>query len=60
MINQNRGIERAIPTSYDGHSTSLEIESVTDESGNAISYTTYDNGGNTIVRIGDKDVYVQG
>ena len=60
MINQNRGIERAIPTSYDGHSTSLEIESVTDESGNAISYTTYDNSGNTIVRVGDKDVYVQG
>ncbi len=59
-VNQNRGIERAIPASYDGHPTNLEIVSVTDGSGNGQSYQTYESNGNTVVRIGDEDVYVQG
>lgn len=60
MIDQNRGIERAVPASYEGHSTSLEIESVTDEAGKEINYTTYEDNGNTVIRVGDKDAYVQG
>jgi hypothetical protein len=39
-IDQNHGIRRAIPTSYRGHPTGLEIESVTDENGAPRSYET--------------------
>lgn len=59
-FDQNHGIERAIPTSYDGHSTSLSVRSVVDENGNSLNYTTYDSNSNTVVRIGDKDTYVHG
>ncbi|MCU1480370.1 MAG: hypothetical protein JWQ19_1156 [Subtercola sp.] len=38
--NQNHGIQRAIPTKYDGHPTDVHIVSVTDGDGNARSYTT--------------------
>lgn len=58
--NQNRGIERAIPKKFDGHSTNLKIESVTDAVGNALEYTTYGSNGNEVVRVGNKDTYVQG
>jgi len=57
---QNRGIERAIPSSYDGHTTSLKILSVEDQYGAAQNYTTYDSSGGTVVRIGDADIYVRG
>lgn len=57
---QNRGIERAIPNSYDGHSTSLDIVSVKDENGVSLEYSTYDSNGNTVVRVGNKDTYVRG
>ncbi len=57
---QNHGIERAIPRSYDGHTTSLHIESVTDSSGNKRDYHTYESGGNEVLRIGDADTYVHG
>lgn len=33
-IDQNHGILRAIPTSYDGHPVDLHVDSVTDENGN--------------------------
>lgn len=58
--NQNHGIERAIPRSYDGHATYLRIESVSDEGGVALPYTTYESGGNEVVRIGDENTYVHG
>lgn len=58
--NQNHGIERAIPKSYDGHPTSLKILSVTDQTGNPRNYTTYDSNDNLVVRIGDADRYVHG
>lgn len=58
--NQNHGIERAIPSRYDGHKTHLKIESVTDEKGNAHQFMTYNSNGNTVVRIGDADRYVLG
>ncbi|MBI3889050.1 DUF2207 domain-containing protein, partial [Candidatus Saccharibacteria bacterium] len=58
--NQNHGIERAIPKSYDGHSVSLKIESVTNDQGVPVPYTTYSSNDNQVVRIGDKDIYVDG
>ncbi len=57
---QNHGLERSIPTKYDGHNTSLKLESVTDQTGRGLAYTTYGNNGNTVVRIGDADRYVRG
>ncbi|QHN42535.1 DUF2207 domain-containing protein [Candidatus Mycosynbacter amalyticus] len=57
---QNHGIERAIPSSYEGHTTSLHIESVKSEAGVALPYTIYESNGNQVVRIGDKNTYVHG
>ncbi len=57
---QNRGIERAISKSYDGHSTSLNISLVTDGDGNKLNYTTYTSDGNEIIRIGNANTYVHG
>ena len=57
---QNHGIERAIPETYDGHSTKLDIISVTNAQSSALQYTTYESNGNTVVRIGDADRYVHG
>ncbi len=59
-IDQNHGIERAVPKSYDNHPTSLSIESITDESGTKIDYSTYDSNDNEVIRIGDGDIYVHG
>lgn len=56
----NHGIERYIPTNYDGHSTSLNIVTVTDETGISRNYTTYQSGDYTVLRIGDADSYVYG
>lgn len=57
---QNHGIERAIPTDYDGRSTNLNIQSVTDRDGEAVDYTTSTSNGNLVLRIGDADKYVHG
>lgn len=59
-FDQNHGIERAIPTSYDSHSVSLVINSVTDQSGSSLPYSTYTSNGNEVVRIGEKNTYVHG
>ncbi|MFD6054983.1 DUF2207 domain-containing protein [Agromyces sp. NPDC060279] len=39
-FDQNRGIRRAIPLSYDGHPVDLEVRSVTDEHGTPRAYST--------------------
>lgn len=57
---KNHGIERAIPKSYDGHSVGLHVASVTNEKGEALQFSTYSSNGNEVLRIGDKDTYVQG
>lgn len=59
-FDQNHGIERAIPDTYDGHSTSLKISSITDNKDKPLNYTTYKSNSNTVVRIGDADRYVHG
>lgn len=59
-FDQNHGLERAIPQSYDGHSTSLRITSVMKRDGSAWNYSTYESNDNLVVRIGDEDKYVHG
>jgi uncharacterized membrane protein YgcG len=57
---QNRGIERALPLTYDGHSTSLEVLSIKNEIGVNWPYTTYRSNGNLVLRIGDANKYLRG
>lgn len=59
-FDQNHGLERAIPSTYDGHSTSLEIQSVTNAEGAALDYSMRSKDDMTILRIGDADAYVHG
>lgn len=58
-FNYNHGLERAIPTSYDGHSVSTSIDEATNLDGNDKRSTTTSDG-LTILRIGDPDTYVHG
>jgi uncharacterized membrane protein YgcG len=60
LFDQNHGIERALPERYDGHSTSLRVESVTDANDRSLDYSTYGSGDNQVLRIGDADKYVHG
>lgn len=60
LSDQNHGIERAIPTSYDGHPVNLEINSVTDAQGQPWNYTTRGENGMRILRIGNADSYAHG
>lgn len=57
---QNHGILRAIPKSYQNHTVSLQVASVTDDNGKPYSYTTYDENDNTVLKIGDPDKYARG
>jgi len=59
-IDQNHGIERAIPQSYDGHTTHLDIQSVVDATGKNLDYSTSNQNDNLVLRIGDSGVYVHG
>lgn len=59
-FDQNHGIERAIPKSYDEHPTSVAVTTVTNALGERLNYTTYDSNNNLVVRIGDADRYVHG
>ncbi|MCA9329130.1 DUF2207 domain-containing protein [Candidatus Saccharibacteria bacterium] len=58
--NQNHGILRAIPQEYQGHSVNLQIQSVTNESGEAYSYTHYEEDKNLVLKIGNPNAYVHG
>ncbi len=60
QTDQNHGLERALPTQYDGHSTSLEIVSVKDRDGADIEYSREKNNGVDVLRIGNPDEYVHG
>lgn len=59
-VDQNHGLERAIPSTYDGHTTSLTIKRVEDLSASKSKYSTRESNGNTVLRIGDADTYVHG
>lgn len=60
VTDQNHGLERAIPLTYDGHTVNLRIEAVTGTEGRPLNYTTYEQNGNKVLRIGDADRYVHG
>lgn len=57
---QNHGIERALVTTYDGHSTNLIVQSVTNENGEKLSYSSNWQADNLVLRIGESDKYVHG
>jgi uncharacterized membrane protein YgcG len=58
--NQNHGIERALPETYDSHPLDIKINSVSNGAGTVWNYTTYASNDNLVVRIGDADRFVQG
>ena len=59
-FNQNHGLERAVPTRYQSHNTNLKIQSITDQAGRPLEYSTSTFNNNLIIRIGKKDTYVHG
>lgn len=59
-IDQNHGILRAIPKSYQGHSVSLIIDSVTDENNRPLTYKTSTQNDNLVLKIGDAGAFVHG
>jgi uncharacterized membrane protein YgcG len=60
-IDQNHGIERAIPNKYDDHSTHLMVDFSLGNDGDATNNTTtYVSNNNTVVRFGSADTYVHG
>lgn len=58
-VDQNKGIVRGYPQRYEGAGISLEIVSVTDESGRAVPYETDEEDGLVYVLTGTED-YVRG
>lgn len=59
-FDQNHGILRAIPKSYQGHTMSLDVSSIQNEDGRDWNYTTYDENDNLVLKIGDADKFVRG
>lgn len=59
-FDQNHGILRAIPQSYEGHSLELGVKSVKKPNGESWQYETSDENGNTVLKIGDPDAYAHG
>lgn len=57
---QNHGILRAIPQTYQKHNIGLKIDKVVDAGGNKLSYTSDTQNGNLVLKIGDANRYVHG
>lgn len=60
FTDNNHGILRAIPNSYNGRSLKLKIAYVSSDSGAPTTYTTYQENGNTVLKIGDPNKTVTG
>lgn len=58
--NQNHGILRAIPTSYKGQPLDIKITSITNAEGEPYPYSTSNENGNMVLKIGDTNSYVHG
>lgn len=56
----NHGILRAVPNRYKGYTLKLHINAVTSTSGAPAQYTTYEESGNTVLKIGDPNRTVTG
>jgi uncharacterized membrane protein len=59
-FDQNHGILRAVPKSYQGHTVSLSVESVSNGQGKSWHYSTSTDHNNLVLKIGDGDVFVHG
>jgi len=59
-FDQNHGILRAIPETYANHPLNLHVQTVTDNTGRAVNYTTSDSNDNLVLKIGDAGTYVHG
>lgn len=59
-FDQNHGILRALPQTYQGHSVGLQVDRITDASGHQLKYTTSTSNDNTVLKIGDPDKYTHG
>ena len=59
-FDQNHGILRAIPSSYESHGLNLQIQAVTDNGGRPVNYTSSSQNGNLILKINDPAAYVHG
>ncbi len=57
---QNHGILRAVPKSYQGHTVSLNVEKVTNERGENYPFSTSTQKGNLVLKIGEQNKYVHG
>jgi uncharacterized membrane protein len=57
---QNHGILRAIPKTYQDHTLSLNVDSVANEYGSKLRYTDYKEKDNLVLKIGDANHYVHG
>ncbi|MDB5178806.1 MAG: hypothetical protein JWN01_749 [Patescibacteria group bacterium] len=60
LADQNHGILRAIPKTYQKHDTNLRITAVTDTAGHALSYDKSTENDNLVLKIGDASHYVHG
>lgn len=60
MFDQNHGILRAIPLTYQKHDIGLKVDKVVDAGGNKLSYTSDTQNGNLVLKIGDANRYVHG
>jgi uncharacterized membrane protein YgcG len=57
---QNHGILRAIPNSYDGHDIYLQVLSVTNDAGASLPFSRSTSNHNLVLKIGDSSQYVHG
>ena len=59
-MDQNHGILRALPEQYQNHPLNLHIQSLTDDSGRPLNYSTSASNNNLELKIGDPSRYVHG
>src|ERR1700738_827099 len=59
-FDQNHGIARAIPQSYQGHSVELTVQSVVDGIFKPLPVSQSSQNDNEVLRIGDPNSYVHG
>lgn len=57
---QNHGILRALPLTYQKHDIGLKVDKVVDAGGQKLSYTSDTQNGNLVLKIGDPNRYVHG
>ncbi len=57
---QNHGILRAIPRAYGKHDINLRVQSVTNNAGGTLNYTSSTQNNNLVLKIGDANTYVHG